>query len=185
MSMIYKFSISVEGEEEEFLREIEIDGNSTFEDLHYAIIEATGLEGEELASFYICDNMWVKEKEITLLDMSEEENRLDIMSECKIKDNITNPDQKLIYEYDFLNLLTFQIELIKTKSAQAKTKYPRCVKSVGKLTPRAKSQPSMIPSEIEEEFEFADKEFDAFNEDELGEGFDIESTEFDDDIDER
>ncbi len=185
MNVIYKFKISIDGEEEDFLREIEIEGHSTFEDLHYAIIEATGLEGDELASFYLCDSTWVREKEITLLDMSEEENRIDIMSECKIKDHITNPDQKIIYEYDFLNIWSFLIELVKTKPPLAKVKYPRCIKSTGKLTPKGKTQSSLIPTDIAEEFEFSDKDFDSFNEDELAEGFGLETDDFGEDIDER
>jgi hypothetical protein len=180
MSTVYKFKIYLENEDEEFLRELEIDSNSTFEDFHYAVLEAVGIKGEELASFYICDEEWNKDKEITLLDMSEEENKIDIMSECKLKNFITEPKQKLIYEYDFLNLNTFLIELEKTRTSKPKEKLPHCVKSVGKLTLKMKTKASFIPSELEEEFEFPGKEFEGFEEDELSEGFGFESEEFGD-----
>jgi hypothetical protein len=39
----------------------------------------------------------------------------------------------LVYEYDFLNLKTFFIELIKSAKAEKKTKYPRCTASTGEL----------------------------------------------------
>lgn len=187
MSTIYKFKVYLDEEDEDFLREIEIEANSTFEDLHFAILEAVGLQGEELASFYICDSMWNKTTEITLLDMSEEENKLDIMSDSKLKVFITDPDQKLIYEYDFLNLWVFHIELISAKPSLAKIKYPRCVKNIGKLTPKVKaSSPSFLPDDLDaNDFEFPGKEFEAFEEDELAEGFGFESEEFSDDIDER
>ena len=187
MSLIYKFKIFLDDEDEDFLREIEIADNSTFEDLHYAILNAVGLQGEELASFYICDSTWTKDKEITLLDMSEDENKIDIMSECKLKNFILDPDQKLIYEYDFLNMWVFHVELMKTKPAQAKVKYPQVVKKAGKLTPKVKAKRSFMPDDLEEnDFEFPGKEFEGgFEEDELSEGFGFESEGFADDLDER
>jgi len=186
MNMVYKFRVFLEDEDEDFLRELEIDGNSTFEEFHYAILEAVGLHGDELASFYLCDSLWNKDKEITLLDMSEEENKIDIMSECKLKNFISEDDQKLIYEYDFLNLWTFHIELIKVKPSAPKTKYPQCVRKVGKLTPKTKSNGSFLDSDLEEsDFGFSEKEIEAFEEDELAEGFGFESEEFTDDSDDQ
>jgi hypothetical protein len=186
MNIVYKFKVFLEDEDDEFLREIEIESNSTFEEFHYAILEAVGLQGEELASFYLCDSLWNKDKEITLLDMSEEENKIDIMSECKLKNYISDHDQKLIYEYDFLNMWTFHIELVKVKPPQPKTKYPLCVRKVGKLTPRSKTNNSFLPSDIEEsDFGFSEKEIEAFEEDELAEGFGFESEEFSDEAEEQ
>ena len=186
MNIVYKFKVFREDEDEEFLREIEIDGNSTFEEFHYAILEAVVLHGDELASFYLCDSLWNKDKEITLLDMSEEENKIDIMSECKLKNYISDDDQKLIYEYDFLNLWTFHVELIKVSPPQPKTKYPRCVRKVGKLTPRTKTNNSYLSADLDEsDFEFSEKEIETFEEDELSEGFDFESEEFSDESDEQ
>ena len=185
MNLIYKFKITIE-EEEEFLRELEINANSTFEEFHFAILKAVGLEGEELASFFICDDLWNKAKEITLLDMSEDENRIDIMNDCILKDYIVDPNQKLIYEYDFLNLWTFLIELVKTKTPQAKVAYPKCVKSVGKLTPKIKVSNSFLPADFtEDDFEITDKEFEAFSEDELNEGFEFDSDEFGEGFDDK
>ena len=68
---VYKFKVLFENQED-FVREIEILPNQTFEDFHDILLESTGLNGEELASFYICNSGWRKLKEITLLDMSEE-----------------------------------------------------------------------------------------------------------------
>ena len=188
MNIVYKFKIFLEDEDDEFLREIEIDGNSTFEEFHYAILEAVGLHGDELASFFLCDNLWNKDKEITLLDMSEDENKIDIMSECKLKNYISEDDQKLIYEYDFLNMWTFHIELVKVKPHQPKTKYPVCTRKVGKLAPKTKNNNSFLPLDLdldESGFGFSEKEIEAYDGDELAEGFGFESEEFSDESDDQ
>jgi hypothetical protein len=39
----------------------------------------------------------------------------------------------LIYEYDFFNIKTFYIELLKTLQSNAKTEYPRCTYSSGEI----------------------------------------------------
>lgn len=187
MSNVYKFKVFLDDEDEDFLREVELDANSTFEDLHFAILDAVGLNKDELASFYICDSLWNKEKEITLLDMSEDENKIDIMSECKLKNFINDNHQKIIYEYDFLNMWVFMIELIGTRQSKPKEKFPLFGKKIGKLKQKAKVKNSFMPSEFDEEndFEFPGKEFESFEEDELAEGFGIDSGEFGDDFDEK
>ena len=66
--MIYSFRI-VSDEITNFKREIEIDASATFLDLKNAICESVGYKKDELASFFICNEGWEKEKEITLEDM--------------------------------------------------------------------------------------------------------------------
>jgi len=142
---IYRFRILYENEND-FYRDIEIASNQTFEDFHHAILQAIEFDGRELASFYTCDEEWNKEQEITLLDMSEEEHKLNIMSESVIADFINTPNQKLIYSYDFLNLCTFYIHLVKLVPADKNTTYPRCVNSKGTITKEESMED--IPSDI-------------------------------------
>lgn len=126
---------------DDFYRDIEIMANSTFEDLHKAILQAVGFDGKELASFYISNSTWNRMKEITLVDMSEEddnENAPLLMGKCKLSEFIDDPHQRLIYVYDFLNMYEFYIELYKIVPSEKGIKYPRCVKQSG-ILPKAGS----------------------------------------------
>jgi hypothetical protein len=129
----YKFRLLFD-EVEDFVRDYEILASQTFQDFHNIIIESIkGLNDKELASFYICDGRWDKQIEITLIDMDmvsnteEDDMPRTIMSEAVLSDFIDDPHQRLIYEYDFLNLKTFYIELLKTFESNSNGKYPQCV----------------------------------------------------------
>jgi len=142
----YRFRLLAE-DQDEFMREVDILANQSFENLHHTFVSMFGLKNDELASFYICDNKWRRLKELTLIDMQHDEefdnddeelkpvkkNRLPVfvMSQVKIKDMIDDPHQRLIYEYDFLNPVLFYIELIKIVPADKDTSYPVCTKAVG------------------------------------------------------
>ncbi|MBR1934565.1 MAG: hypothetical protein IJ835_00760, partial [Muribaculaceae bacterium] len=62
--MIYKFKIGSE-EAGNFKVEIAIDSNDTFLNLRNAILDAAGYDKQQIDSFYVCDDEWHKEKEIT------------------------------------------------------------------------------------------------------------------------
>ena len=49
--MIYRFRIILDAKED-ILRDIEIEDSATLEDFHYAIAQAFGFAGSEMASFY-------------------------------------------------------------------------------------------------------------------------------------
>lgn len=138
----YKFRLLFD-DVEDFVRDYEILAEQTFKDFHDVIIKSIqGLDGKELASFYICDRRWEKEKEITLINMDVDDNlessgeeaiSKTIMSESVLSDFIDDPHQRLIYEYDFLNIKTFYIELLKTFETNVKEKYPRCTYAIGEM----------------------------------------------------
>ena len=146
----YRFRILSE-EQDEFLRDIEIKPGQTFKDFHDIILESVEIEGNELASFFICDPQWNKEREITLIDMGlkvpdtdfdEDERKpvkvpipVMIMEDVKIREVIEDPHQRILFEYNFLNPRTFFIELLKIVDADPKKVYPVCVKKEGTLTP--------------------------------------------------
>lgn len=134
---VYKFRLLFD-EVEDFVRDYEILSNQTFEDFHNIIIKTiNGLNNLELASFYTTDRKWEKTQEITLIDMSDneapEENRPLIMSNAILSNFIDDPHQRMIYEYDFLLLKTFYIELLKVTEENPKITYPICTHSVGEL----------------------------------------------------
>jgi len=141
----YKFRLLFD-DVEDFVRDYEILATQTFKDFHDTIVKSiAGLDGQELASFYICDGRWDKKQEITLIDMNldddsnpfgeKEEKNIpkEIMSKSVLRNFIDDPHQRLIYEYNFLNISTFYIELLKTFESDEKVKYPRCVHSAGEM----------------------------------------------------
>ncbi|MFZ4548059.1 MAG: IS1096 element passenger TnpR family protein [Bacteroidales bacterium] len=147
----YRFRVLFE-EQEDFLRDIEIKPGQTFKDFHDVILKSVEIEGKELASFFICDPRWNKQREITLIDMGlkepdpefdDDDDRkpvnipipVAIMEDVKIKEVIDDPHQRILFEYDFLNPRVFFIELMKIVDTDPKKEYPVCVKKEGTLTP--------------------------------------------------
>lgn len=145
----YRFRLLYE-DQEDFLRDIEIKPGQTFREFHDVILKSVGIEGQELASFFVCDRKWNKTKEITLINMmaegeatheimEEEETPAQVkipvmvMDDVKIRDVIEDPHQRFLFEYDFLNPRTFFIELTRILDADDKKTYPLCVKQAGTL----------------------------------------------------
>jgi len=146
----YKFRVYFD-DVEDFVRDIEILSDDNFESFHHILYDSIGLKGNELASFFICDKKWNKQKEVTLIDMGDESitetpeyddeddfsTRSDIpksvMKNSLLKDFIFDPHQQLIYEYDFLNTKVFYIELLKIQPQQDRVQYPRCTHKVKEL----------------------------------------------------
>ena len=52
--MVYKFRL-LSDEVEDFRRDIEIDSDATFLDLHKAILESVNYPDDQMTSFFICD----------------------------------------------------------------------------------------------------------------------------------
>ena len=57
--MVYKFRI-ISDEVDDFLREIKIDSEASFYDLHEAILKCTGYKDDQMTSLFICDDDWKK-----------------------------------------------------------------------------------------------------------------------------
>ena len=138
----YKFRVYFD-EVEDFVRDIEILANDNFESLPNILYKSIGLEGNELASFSLCDSKWNKQNEITLIDMKDDEvadtpeyeeedgyttkTHLPkyIMKDSILNKMISDPHQHILYEYDFLNPKVFYLELMKVAQAQDGVEYPR------------------------------------------------------------
>lgn len=109
--MIYRFTI-ISDEVDDFVREIQIDPEATFYDFHEAIIESTGYADDQMTSFFICDDDWEKEKEVTLEEM-DDNPEIDswIMKDTPLNELIEEERQKLLYVFDNLTERCFFIEL--------------------------------------------------------------------------
>ena len=65
--MVYRFTI-ISNEVEDFIREIKIDAEATFYDLHQAILSSCHYADNVPTSFFICNQEWEQEQEILLED---------------------------------------------------------------------------------------------------------------------
>ena len=68
--MLFRFTI-ISDEVDEFLREIKIDADSTFLDFCEAILASCNYEDDQVTSFYITNDEWEKQCEITREDMGQ------------------------------------------------------------------------------------------------------------------
>lgn len=152
---VYKFKIVIE-DNEDIYREIDILSGQTFEDFHIAIQDAFKFDKKHAASFFVSDDYWRKDQEITLhkedLALDSEEIRKGVpdkklMSATKIAKYIDNPRQRFLYVFDPSVKWTFCIELMKILPDNPKGSYPSCVKSIGNPPKQYKvvSAPKAIP----------------------------------------
>lgn len=130
--MIYKFRIGSQ-ENEDFVREIEIDGEQTFLDLHNAIQKSTNYDNSQMASFYLIDKMGQRGKEIALFEMSSAEEELDVvvMDVAMIREFSSTRHPNLEYVFDFFSDRYFNVELTGTYKSLQGAKYPFCSLSEG------------------------------------------------------
>jgi hypothetical protein len=193
----YKFRVTTE-EVEDFVRDIEILSNQTFEEFHYFILESIEVNQSELASFFICDQKWRKKHEVTLIDMGVEDVQDDVddeedkkfsskipcvvMKDAVLNQFIDDPHQKIMFEYNYTNPIVFYIELLKTTQAVQGIEYPRCTQLVGKL-PENKNNIFPIIGEIGDEMDMmADFDEDVEDEDAAIYGDDFDSDDLPDDM---
>lgn len=175
--MVYKFRL-LSDEVDDFRRDIEIDSDATFIELHKAILESVGYPDDQMTSFFICNEKWIKEIEITREDMgsmSEEENY--IMDETVIGDLIEEEKQKLMYVFDPLADRVFYMELSKIEFGKD-IDTPVCTRSVGEAPAQtlnfeelmSKNPVVATSDEFSEDFYGSDE----YNDDDLDpEGFDM------------
>ncbi len=160
--MVYKIRIILDAQEDIF-RDIEIEDSSTMEEFHNAISQSFGFLGNEMASFYTCDEEWNQDEEIALFDMSDSGEGVRLMNETFLEDVMTENSPKLIYVYDFLIMWTFLVELADIVEPEAGTSYPNLLFSFGELpeNPPEKNFKSETTFDFDETFEnYDDLDFD-------------------------
>ena len=129
--MIYKIRIILDAQDDVF-RDLEIEAQNTLEDLHNAITQSFGFLGNEMASFYTCDESWNQEEEIALFDMSEDGN-VRLMSKTLLEEVLSEASPKLIYVYDFLSMWTFYVELAAIEEKEDGRGYPNVLFAFGDI----------------------------------------------------
>ncbi len=129
---ILKFRVYFQ-EDESIYRDIAIKHSNSFLDLHHAILLAYEFDKIHAATFYRSNDIWQKGREISI-EKYDKEYKAEplIMSETIIGTEIRDPNQKFVYEYDFVKHWFFAIELINVdKEENAKLSYPCCVRTEG------------------------------------------------------
>ena len=108
--MIYKIRAILDSDQD-VIRTLLIDGNSSLESLHHALVDSFAFNPGQMASFYHSDEDWNQGDEIPLFSMGEGDSSNE-MASFKILDKLISEKSKLLYVYDFLAMWTCYIELV-------------------------------------------------------------------------
>lgn len=127
--MIFRFRL-VSDEVSNFKREIEIDGTATFLDLKNAICDSVSYDKNEMCSFFLCDDDWEKQKEITLEEMDADSESY-LMDECVLSDFLDDEGQKLLFTFDYMTDRSLFMELKKIITGRVLMD-PVCTLALGK-----------------------------------------------------
>lgn len=178
--MVYKFFVGSE-DAEKFKLEIVIDSEDTFLRLRNTILDAAGYSRDELDSFYICDDDWEKDTEVTYIDMdSDSDEDVWLMGDTPLDELVEDEGQKLKFVFDYENERYFFMVLKET--IPGKHMYdPLCQRKEGKAPAEKLRQVVSKPAPKQQTAvdEFDSSEFygdESYNEDELSnlEGLDGE-----------
>ena len=180
--MIYKFLVGSE-EAENFKLEISIDSEDTFLRLRNTILDAAGYNKEQMDSFYICDDEWNREKEVTFMDMgSDSDEDVWLMEDTRLDELLEDEGQKLKFVFDYMTERYFYMKLKETVPGKH-LHDPLCSRKEGKApkedvgVEEVVVAPKIIEANIEElgeEF-YGDEEFNEEELEELSDEFEEES----------
>lgn len=128
--MILKFSL-VSDEVANFKREIQIDGDDNFFDLHKTIMECCGYDEAEITSFYMCDDWWTRKQEIALVELDTDSDvDVYVMEEETLSDWLDEEKQKMMFVFDYSGDRAFFMELSEMILGKNLPK-PICTKKIG------------------------------------------------------
>lgn len=110
--MVYIFTV-VSDEADDFVREIMIDSDASFEAFHKIILKSCNYTDDQMTSFFICDEDWEKETEVTLEDMgnSAADEDVYVMRSTRLSELVEEEGQRLLYVFDPMADRVFFIEL--------------------------------------------------------------------------
>tara|TARA_Y100000768_G_scaffold138284_1_gene103025 strand:+ start:5586 stop:6056 length:471 start_codon:yes stop_codon:yes gene_type:complete len=114
---------------DDVIRDIEIEDDSTLEDLNIFITKSYGFKEKEMASFFKTDENWKQGEEMNLIELDEKKN----FSKKTLNSILNKSNKRLIFIYDFLALWTFFIEVIEFTQPIKNTSYPNLIFSKGKI----------------------------------------------------
>lgn len=171
--MIYRFTL-ISDEVDDFIREIQIDPEASFYDFHETILKSVGYTNDQMTSFFICDDDWEKEKEITVEEM-DDNPEMDswVMKDTTISELVEDEKQKLLYVFDYMTERCFFIELSEIITGK-EMKGGKCTKKEGDAPKQIVNFEEMTANngtlDLDENF-YGDQDFDIEEFDK--EGFDM------------
>ena len=175
--MVYRFKL-VSDEVSNFAREIEIDSDSTFLQLRNAILDSVDYSKDELDSFFLCDEDWQRQEEITLEDMgSSSDCDIWLMEDTPVGELVEDEGQKLMFVFDYLTERSFFMEMKEEIPGRTlhepvctlkRGNAPRQSMDIDEFDTRLEEASRKAATDLDEDF-FGDSQY---NEDELPEGFD-------------
>ncbi len=185
-AMVYKIRVILDAKESIF-RDIEIKDKQTLWNLHLGVKSAFSLPGDELSSFYFSDEEWTEGRAIPLEDMSDDGDG-EIMSDIYLKEGFPEKGSKMRFQYGFIDLWEFFLELIEIEEEKTAVNYPITtfrfgnvpLKAPSKNASTGKGSKKSAISLMDDDFGFEDEfktvsfedEDDDYNDDEEDEGYD-------------
>lgn len=131
--MVYHFRV-ISNEVDDFIFEIAIDSNALFIDFHTFIQKELGFDSSQITSFFITDDEWNKEIEVTLLDMLGDSDQHRVMDQVKLDDLLDRPKNRLLYAFDLLADRVLFMELAEIKEGSIDK--PLCLRLEGTPPPQ-------------------------------------------------
>src|SRR5690606_24551965 len=125
---VFKFRVVID-EVEDLLRDIEIQSNQSFKEMHDALVKYFEIKKKKPASFFISNEKWQKTKEISLGFEGTVDTSVDGTKETLGK-HLGGKNKRLIYIHGATPNLTYLVELVDENGEAIRSKYPVCVKSV-------------------------------------------------------
>jgi hypothetical protein len=129
---ILKFRVYLE-EDDSVYRDVAMRHNQYFLDLHQCILKSFEFDNKHAATFYRSNDVWQRGKEISLQRYEKEYKVAPLlMEETTVGSEIVGPNQKFVYQYDFIKNWIFWVELITvSKEESSKLTYPAVVRTEG------------------------------------------------------
>ena len=144
--MTYKFTIISE-EVAGFVRDIQIDSESTFLELHNSIFKSIGYEQVTNAAFFICDKYWDPEEEIYLKEIDDNpEFDTWLMEDTSLDRFLEEERQRLIHMFDLENQRGFHIKLTEIIPGSSLDE-PKCTRSKGNAPQQILSEEEIVALE--------------------------------------
>lgn len=148
--MIYLFRI-ITDEIPDFFRDVVADSSDTFLDLHQTLQKNLGYDHTQLASFFITNQHWEKQQEITLIDMMQDPDvSTATMEQTTLGEHLHELNQRMIYVFDFFSDRAFFIELIETSDETSSRDTPFIGHSKGDPPPQL-ALDRLLDEEVEDD----------------------------------
>ena len=129
---VLKFRIYFE-EDDSIYRDVVIKHTQTFLQLQQVILKAYEFDNKHQATFYRSNDNWQRGREISMAIYDKPYKVAPLLMEnTPIGSEIKDPNQKFVFQYDFVKNWGFLVELISvSKEESSKIDYPAMIKSEG------------------------------------------------------